>query len=41
MILFGTTMVLMMIFRPQGIVTNIRRIYRFKSRKKDGESVQA
>ena len=34
MILFGTTMVLMMIFRPQGIVTNIRRIYRFKSKGK-------
>ena len=30
MILFGTTMVLMMIFRPQGIVTNVRRVYRFK-----------
>ena len=41
MILFGTTMVLMMIFRPQGIVTNIRRIYRFKSRGKDVEPVQA
>ncbi len=41
MILFGTTMVLMMIFRPQGIVTNIRRIYRFKSREKDVEPVQA
>jgi branched-chain amino acid transport system permease protein len=35
MILFGTTMVLMMIFRPQGIVTNIRRTYRYGSRAKD------
>ena len=41
MILFGTTMVLMMIFRPQGIVTNVRRVYRFKSRGKDGEPAQA
>lgn len=38
MILFGTTMVLMMIFRPQGIVTNVRRAYRFKSRGKDAET---
>ena len=38
MILFGTTMVLMMIFRPQGIVTNVRRVYRFKSRGKDAET---
>jgi branched-chain amino acid transport system permease protein len=41
MILFGTTMVLMMIFRPQGIVTNIRRVYRFKNSEKNGEPVQA
>jgi branched-chain amino acid transport system permease protein len=34
MLLFGTTMVLMMIFRPQGIVTNIRRVYRFAARGK-------
>jgi branched-chain amino acid transport system permease protein len=40
MILFGTTMVLMMIFRPQGIVTNVRRVYRFKNRDKDGEPSQ-
>jgi branched-chain amino acid transport system permease protein len=38
MILFGTTMVLMMIFRPQGIVTNVRRIYRFKGREGDAET---
>jgi branched-chain amino acid transport system permease protein len=30
MLLFGTTMVLMMVFRPQGIVPNIRRVYRFR-----------
>jgi branched-chain amino acid transport system permease protein len=41
MLLFGTTMVLMMVFRPQGIVTNIRRIYRFAARGKDGKPVQA
>ena len=41
MILFGTTMVLMMIFRPQGIVTNIRRVYRFKNKGKDGGTAQA
>ena len=38
MLLFGTAMVLMMIFRPQGIVTNVRRVYRFKSREKDAET---
>ena len=41
MILFGMTMVLMMIFRPQGIVTNVRRIYRYKKQGKDGEPAQA
>jgi branched-chain amino acid transport system permease protein len=37
MLLFGTAMVLMMVFRPQGIVPGIRRTYRFKARGKDGE----
>jgi branched-chain amino acid transport system permease protein len=41
MILFGVTMVLMMIFRPQGIVTNIRRVYRYKKKGKGGEPAQA
>jgi branched-chain amino acid transport system permease protein len=29
MLLFGATMVLMMVFRPQGIITNVRRRYEF------------
>jgi branched-chain amino acid transport system permease protein len=41
MLLFGTTMVLMMIFRPQGIVTNIRRVYRFAAKGKDDEPAKA
>ncbi|HBB16956.1 MAG TPA: branched-chain amino acid ABC transporter permease [Syntrophus sp. (in: bacteria)] len=40
MLLFGTTMVLMMIFRPQGIVTNIRRVYRFAAKGKGDEPAQ-
>ena len=41
MLLFGTAMVLMMVFRPQGIVTNVRRIYRFRGREKNGETAKA
>ena len=41
MLLFGTAMVLMMVFRPQGIVTNIRRIYRFAARGGGGKRLQA
>jgi branched-chain amino acid transport system permease protein len=41
MLLFGTSMVLMMVFRPQGIITNIRRTYRFKARGKDGKPFRA
>jgi len=41
MLLFGTTMVLMMVFRPQGIVTNVRRIYKFRTREDRGEPSQA
>ena len=41
MLLFGMTMVLMMVFRPQGIVTNVRRIYKFRARGRDGEPSQA
>ncbi|MBI5016996.1 MAG: high-affinity branched-chain amino acid ABC transporter permease LivM [Deltaproteobacteria bacterium] len=29
MLVFGTTMVLMMVFRPQGIIANVRRRYEF------------
>lgn len=36
MLLFGTAMVLMMLFRPQGIVTNIRRVYRYGTKGKEG-----
>jgi branched-chain amino acid transport system permease protein len=28
-LLFGATMVLMMVFRPQGLITNVRRRYQF------------
>jgi branched-chain amino acid transport system permease protein len=41
MLLFGTAMVLMMVFRPQGIVAGIRRTYKFKARGKDGEPSRA
>jgi branched-chain amino acid transport system permease protein len=41
MLLFGTTMVLMMIFRPQGIVTNIRRVCRFSPKGKGDGTAQA
>ena len=29
MLVFGATMVLMMVFRPQGLITNVRRRYEF------------
>ncbi len=41
MLLFGTTMVLMMVFRPQGIVTDIRRGYRFRTKPKEERPAQA
>jgi branched-chain amino acid transport system permease protein len=41
MLLFGMTMVLMMVFRPQGIVTNVRRIYKYRERETDGKPSQA
>jgi hypothetical protein len=34
-------MVLMMVFRPQGIVTNVRRIYKYRERETDGKPSQA
>jgi branched-chain amino acid transport system permease protein len=41
MLLFGTTMVLMMVFRPQGIVTDIRRVYRFRAKQREEKPAQA
>jgi len=34
MLLFGAVMVLMMVFRPQGIVPNVRRTYKFRTPEK-------
>jgi branched-chain amino acid transport system permease protein len=31
MLVFGAVMVLMMIFRPQGLIANVRRKYEFKA----------
>jgi branched-chain amino acid transport system permease protein len=36
MILFGTLMVLMMIFRPQGSVGSRRRIYDYRPEEEEG-----
>jgi len=41
MLLFGTTMVLMMVFRPQGIVTNVRKVYHFGAKRKEEGPAQA
>ena len=38
MLLFGATMVLMMIFRPQGIIAGSRRIYNFTPKESAAES---
>ncbi len=35
MLLFGAVMVLMMVFRPQGIVPNVRRTYKFRIPEKE------
>ncbi len=40
MLLFGTAMVLMMVFRPQGIVTGARRVYRRKTTEKESRQAQ-
>ena len=32
MLIFGAIMVIMMVFRPQGMITNVRRTYKFHSR---------
>ena len=34
MLIFGASMVLMMVFRPQGLITNVRRMYDYKSKAK-------
>ncbi|WP_020675446.1 high-affinity branched-chain amino acid ABC transporter permease LivM [Geopsychrobacter electrodiphilus] len=39
MLIFGAAMVLMMIFRPQGIISNIRQKYEFKGLKEKSENV--
>jgi branched-chain amino acid transport system permease protein len=37
MLLFGTLMVLMMIFRPQGLVGSRRRVYAYRPTEREGE----
>jgi branched-chain amino acid transport system permease protein len=32
MLVFGATLVIMMVFRPQGIIATVRRTYTFKKR---------
>lgn len=38
MLLFGATLVMMMVFRPGGIVTTVRRTYRFERRAREDGS---
>jgi branched-chain amino acid transport system permease protein len=38
MLLFGGILVLMMVFRPQGLVSTVRQTYKFKGFKKDEEA---
>lgn len=33
MLIFGATMVLMMVFRPQGLIANVRKTYQYKAAK--------
>lgn len=37
MLIFGAAMVLMMVFRPQGIISNVRRSYEYHEPATDGE----
>jgi len=37
MLLFGATMVIMMVFRPQGIISSVRRTYQFECTKNNKE----
>ncbi|KJS28955.1 MAG: branched-chain amino acid ABC transporter permease [Desulfatitalea sp. BRH_c12] len=34
MLVFGTVLVLMMVFRPSGLISSVRRVYRFEGRNK-------
>jgi len=36
MLLFGAILVLMMVFRPQGIISNVRRTYELKQVQNNG-----
>lgn len=38
MLLFGATMVIMMVFRPQGIISSIRRTYQFEAGNTNGNN---
>ena len=38
MLAFGAILVLMMVFRPQGIIANVRRSYQFKKSAKEGDA---
>lgn len=38
MLLFGAIMVIMMVFRPQGLISNARRTYRFEGIERDGDT---
>ena len=37
MLVFGAVMVLMMIFRPQGLINNMRRKYEYDTAEKEGD----
>ena len=36
MLVFGAALVLMMVFRPGGIISNVRRTYKFEKQGKNG-----
>jgi branched-chain amino acid transport system permease protein len=38
MLLFGAILVLMMVFRPGGIITNVRQTYRFERKAATDDS---
>ena len=38
MLVFGVILVLMMVFRPGGIVSGVRRIYKFEGQNKTAEN---
>jgi branched-chain amino acid transport system permease protein len=37
MLIFGLVLVLMMVFRPAGLISSTRRVYRFEGLKKSEE----